>query len=173
MLLPEEVGERCQAAVADWLLWAHSFTQLGLSLHICKMGPRAGHPPPCPPILPACCEDEADMGVRSLGVCALKAWQALRAERMRHKGVGLEVLEAFSRNCSPIQGYLPGSLLSSLGLHAPHDREFTTLGQFLPLVDSSDYRCAQRHAFWKSTSPDLSGLEELGILQTTDLYFPG
>ena len=94
------------------------------------------------------------MGVRSLGVCPLKAWQALGTGWMRHKGVGLEVLEAFSRNCSPIQGYLSGSLLSSLGLHAPHDREFTTFGEFLPLVDSSDYWRARLHAFWKSTPPD-------------------
>lgn len=27
-----------------------------------------------------CCEDEADMGVKSLDVCPLKAWQAVGAE---------------------------------------------------------------------------------------------
>lgn len=53
-------------------------------------------------------------------------------EWIEHKRIGLEVLEAFSRSCSPIQAYLFGSLLSSLGLHAPHARAFTISGQLLP-----------------------------------------
>lgn len=36
--LPEEMGDRCQEASAGWLLWASSFTLLGLGLLICKMG---------------------------------------------------------------------------------------------------------------------------------------
>lgn len=39
--LPEAVRERCQEAVAGWLLWASRFTVLGLCLLVCKMGPKA------------------------------------------------------------------------------------------------------------------------------------
>lgn len=69
-------------------------------------------------------------------MCPLKAWQALGTEWIEHKGVGLEVLEAFSKSCSPIQAYLPDSLLPYLDLHAPHDRVLTTYGQLLPSLDS-------------------------------------
>lgn len=38
--LPKETGERCQEAVAGWLLWASSLTVLGLCLLVCKMDPK-------------------------------------------------------------------------------------------------------------------------------------
>lgn len=84
--------------------------------------------------------------MRSLGMCPLKAWQTLGTEWMEHKGVGSEVLEAFSRTCSPIQAYLPGSLSSSLHLHAPCNRVLTTSRQLLPSVDSSDCWHALLHS---------------------------
>lgn len=85
------------------------------------------------------------------------------------------VLEAFSRCYSPIQAYLPDSLLSSLGLHAPYDGAHHLWaasafnGQLWLLTCFAAW-----HTFWKSTLPDShSGLEVLGVLQTTDLFFPG
>lgn len=93
------------------------------------MGPRA-EPPPIH-------LDEADVDIRALSLFPPKTWQALDTEWMEYKGVGLEVLEASSRSCSLIQAYLPDSLLSYLGLYAPHARVLTTFGQPLPPVDSS------------------------------------
>lgn len=42
-------------------------------------------------------------------MCPWKAWQALGAEWIEDKVVGLEVLEAFSRSCSLIKVYHLGN----------------------------------------------------------------
>lgn len=87
--LPEAMGEKCPEAVAGWLLWASSFTRLGLSVLICKMDPKA-EPLSLTWLL---CH------MRVLGVYPPESWH--RMDGAQRGWIG--VLEAFSRCCSPTQ----------------------------------------------------------------------